>query len=198
MAINLRCKECKSDMKLKVEEKKGKPRKCQKCGALIPKKGRMYKVIVRQNGRRVTRIVTNLELAREIDKLCLAAASGAPDENLVADQMRDLGEVWVFALTDALSARRLDRANPSKAPRLPPAREEDREEARGARQVIARGRVAGEKAELPFDRGHDQAEEQESSQAAACEQAELPHAVLQKGALFLADRGAPPRLDHGP
>ena len=50
------------------------------------------------------------ELAREIDKLCLAAVSGAPDENLVADQMRDLGEVWVFALTDALSARRLDRA----------------------------------------------------------------------------------------
>jgi DNA polymerase III delta subunit len=47
------------------------------------------------------------ELAREIDKLCLASADGCPDEDLVVEHMRDLGEVWVFALTDALSARRL-------------------------------------------------------------------------------------------
>jgi DNA polymerase III delta subunit len=51
------------------------------------------------------------ELAGEIDKLCLAAADGGPDERLVREQMRDLGEVWVFALTDALSARDLGKAH---------------------------------------------------------------------------------------
>jgi len=50
------------------------------------------------------------ELAREIDRLCLAADDGCPDEQLVRRQMRDLGEVWVFALTDALSSRDLGTA----------------------------------------------------------------------------------------
>lgn len=51
------------------------------------------------------------ELARELDRLCLAAEDGCcPDEKLVRNQMRDLGEVWVFALTDALSGRDLGKA----------------------------------------------------------------------------------------
>ena len=60
MAINIRCSQCKSDMKLTAK-------KCQKCGAPIPRKGRTYKVIVRQNGRRVSQQVTNLELAKEVE-----------------------------------------------------------------------------------------------------------------------------------
>ncbi len=59
MAINIRCKKCKTDMKLSVK-------KC-KCGASIPSKGRVYRVIVRMNGRRIVRTATNLELAREIE-----------------------------------------------------------------------------------------------------------------------------------
>jgi integrase len=60
MAINIRCSRCKSDMKLTAK-------KCQKCGTPIPKKGRLYKVVIRQNGKRKTKIVTNLELANEIE-----------------------------------------------------------------------------------------------------------------------------------
>ncbi len=41
-------------------------KKC-KCGASIPSKGRIYRVIVRMNGRRIVRTATNLELAREIE-----------------------------------------------------------------------------------------------------------------------------------
>jgi DNA polymerase-3 subunit delta len=48
-------------------------------------------------------------LAQEIDKLCLAT-DGAPDRSDVVKHMRDMGEVWVFALTDALSARNLGKA----------------------------------------------------------------------------------------
>ncbi|MDD2390714.1 MAG: tyrosine-type recombinase/integrase [Desulfobacterales bacterium] len=60
MAINIRCRNCKTEMKLSAK-------KCPKCGSPIPKKGKTYKIIVRYNGRRVTRTATNLELAREIE-----------------------------------------------------------------------------------------------------------------------------------
>ena len=59
MAINVRCKACKADLKLSAK-------KC-KCGVPIPQKGKIYRVIVRVNGKRVTRTVTNLELAKEIE-----------------------------------------------------------------------------------------------------------------------------------
>jgi len=59
MAINIRCKKCKADMKLATK-------KC-KCGATVPRKGKSYRVIVRANGQRICRTVTNLELAREIE-----------------------------------------------------------------------------------------------------------------------------------
>lgn len=48
-------------------------------------------------------------LAQEIDKLCLAAGP-APDADAVRKHVRDMDEVWVFALTDALSNRDLGRA----------------------------------------------------------------------------------------
>lgn len=60
MAINIRCKTCKAEMKLSAK-------KCHKCGTVIPKKGKLYKVIVRATGKRVTKTTSNLELAREIE-----------------------------------------------------------------------------------------------------------------------------------
>jgi integrase len=60
MAINIRCKNCKAEMKLSAK-------KCKKCGTPIPKKGKIYKVIVRVNNKRVTKTVNNLELAKEIE-----------------------------------------------------------------------------------------------------------------------------------
>ena len=59
IAINIRCGKRKRDMKLTAK-------KC-KCGASIPKKYRTYRIIVRYNGRRITRTCSNLELAREIE-----------------------------------------------------------------------------------------------------------------------------------
>lgn len=65
---------------------------------------KVVSAIVRRAGSEVG------ELAQEIDKLCLAADDGTPDAQLVDATMRDLGEVWVFALTDALSERDLGAA----------------------------------------------------------------------------------------
>ena len=59
MAINIHCVKCKRDMKLTA--------KICKCGASIPKKYRTYRVILRYNGKRITRTCNNLELAREIE-----------------------------------------------------------------------------------------------------------------------------------
>ena len=41
-------------------------KKCN-CGAIVPKKGKVYRVILRSNGQRISKTVTNLELAREIE-----------------------------------------------------------------------------------------------------------------------------------
>ena len=55
-------------------------KKCRKCGAVIPKKGRSYKVVVRANGRKITKTTSNLELAREIEaKLKINISKGQFD-----------------------------------------------------------------------------------------------------------------------
>src|SRR6056297_1641725 len=59
MAINIRCQKCTADIKLTSK-------KCSKCGASVPK-NKKYRVIVRVNGKRTTKTVNNLELAREIE-----------------------------------------------------------------------------------------------------------------------------------
>jgi len=59
MAINIRCQKCKIDMKVGSK-------KCHQCGAPIPR-NKKYRVIVRVNGKRITRSVDNLELARDIE-----------------------------------------------------------------------------------------------------------------------------------
>ncbi len=60
MAILIRCKKCKTEMKLSTK-------KCKKCQSTIPTKGKTYKVIVRYRGKKITRTATNLELAKDIE-----------------------------------------------------------------------------------------------------------------------------------
>ena len=60
MAILTRCKKCKNEIKLSLK-------KCSKCGATIPTRGKIYKVIVKHLGIKRTKTVGTLELAREIE-----------------------------------------------------------------------------------------------------------------------------------
>jgi len=59
MAIQLYCQACKSYVPVTT-------RKC-KCGATFPREGRKYRVDVSVKGRRVTRFVDNLTIAREVE-----------------------------------------------------------------------------------------------------------------------------------
>lgn len=84
MAINIRCS-CGSDSKLTAKI-------CSGCGLKFPKK-KKYKVVVRANGKRVTRTVSNLDLAREIEsKLKIDIARG--DFNLSRKKIPTLEDVW--------------------------------------------------------------------------------------------------------
>ena len=61
MAINYLCKNCKTAFSLSHK-------KCPKCEEAVPKTGRLYRVRVQVNGKRVTRVVPgSLELAKEIE-----------------------------------------------------------------------------------------------------------------------------------
>jgi len=60
MAILIRCKKCKTEMKLSSQ-------KCKNCHTNIPTRGKSYKVIVRYLGKKTTKIVPTLALAREIE-----------------------------------------------------------------------------------------------------------------------------------
>ncbi len=61
MAINYLCKNCKTAFSLSHK-------KCPKCGEAVPKIGRIYRVRVQVNGKRITRVVPgSLELAKEIE-----------------------------------------------------------------------------------------------------------------------------------
>ncbi len=60
MTINTRCLNCKTDSKLTAK-------KCLKCGRKLTPKNRRYMAIVKlSNGRRVSKMVDNLELARSV------------------------------------------------------------------------------------------------------------------------------------
>ena len=67
MSISFFCQGCKSSVKMTQK-------KCEKCATPIPKKGRKYRVHVRVNGKQKTRIVDNLDLAREVETTFKAAA----------------------------------------------------------------------------------------------------------------------------
>ena len=61
MAIYLRCPFCKSDQNIKSKV-------CKKCGKQIPQRNKTYRVIVKHNGKVVTKhIPNNLELAKQIE-----------------------------------------------------------------------------------------------------------------------------------
>ncbi|XCN73508.1 MAG: site-specific integrase [Candidatus Electrothrix aestuarii] len=85
MAINIRCS-CGGEAKLKTKV-------CPRCDTPFPKKGRKYKVSVRMNGKKVTRTVTNLELAKEIEaKLKVDIAKG--EFNIQRKRAPLLHDVW--------------------------------------------------------------------------------------------------------
>jgi len=61
MAVNYLCQKCKNTFALKHK-------KCPKCGAVVPKHGKVYYVRVMVNGRRICKTVPgSLELARQIE-----------------------------------------------------------------------------------------------------------------------------------
>jgi len=67
-------------------------KKCR-CGAAVPKKGKTYRVIVRANGQRICKTVTNLELAREIEgKLKIDIVR--KEHKLIKKKAPLLSEVW--------------------------------------------------------------------------------------------------------
>jgi len=86
MAINIRCQKCTADIKLTSK-------KCSKCGAPVPK-NKKYRVIVRVNGKRITKTVNNLELARDIEgKLKADNARGEFDIQKKKNTIT-LNQVW--------------------------------------------------------------------------------------------------------
>ena len=60
MPIYLHCQKCRSRNSIRAQ-------KCRKCGYEFPKKGKRYRVEVKYDGRRVTRVVENLTVAKEVE-----------------------------------------------------------------------------------------------------------------------------------
>lgn len=60
MAIQLYCQPCRSCAPTTAK-------RCPKCGAAFPREGRKYRVDVTVKGKRITRFVDNLTIAREIE-----------------------------------------------------------------------------------------------------------------------------------
>ncbi|ABW66446.1 integrase family protein [Desulfosudis oleivorans Hxd3] len=60
MAILIRCIACKTETKLTAK-------KCPGCGAAFPVRNKTYKVTVKHGGKKKTKLVDNLDLAREIE-----------------------------------------------------------------------------------------------------------------------------------
>jgi integrase len=87
MAIHIHCPSCKSSFGLEAKE-------CSKCGKAFGR-DKKYRVTVSVKGKRVTRVVDNLTLAREAE----AAIKGDMlrdklDFNQKAKQVPTLGQVW--------------------------------------------------------------------------------------------------------
>ena len=73
MAINICCRSCKNEYALGVK-------KCPKCNSILSGDKRSYKVTVWQGRSKVTRMISNLGLAREIEsKLKIEIARGEHD-----------------------------------------------------------------------------------------------------------------------
>ncbi len=85
MAIFVRCSTCKSDLSIG-----GKV--CPKCKTPLPK-NRKYRVVVRDGIERVTRIVGNLELAREVETTIKNDILRG-EYKLKKTKIHTLGDVW--------------------------------------------------------------------------------------------------------
>jgi integrase len=87
MAINIRCENCKNDLRLGSK-------KCSKCGHSVSGKSKTYRVIVWVGKNRTIRTVSNLDLAHEIEaKLKVDIARGENDLKK-KKPAPTLNEVW--------------------------------------------------------------------------------------------------------
>ncbi len=85
MAINLRCS-CGGETKLTAK-------RCPRCKKAFPQKGRKYKVTVHIAGKKISKTVSNLELAKEIEnKFKMDIARG--EFNLTRRSSPTLNQVW--------------------------------------------------------------------------------------------------------
>ena len=85
MSIAIRCS-CGSECRLTAKI-------CSRCKKPFPQKGRKYKVTVRSNGRKFTRTLTNLNLARDVEsKLKVDAARG--EHQLKRILPPTLADIW--------------------------------------------------------------------------------------------------------
>jgi integrase len=85
MAISIRCS-CGSEAKLSAKN-------CPRCANPFPRQGRKYKITIRANGRKITRTVLNLALAKEIEsKLKVDVARG--EHKLKKKVAPTLNAIW--------------------------------------------------------------------------------------------------------
>jgi len=85
MSIQVRCTTCKSDLSIGVK-------KCPRCGTVIPK-NRKYRVVVRDGTEKITRVVNNLELAREVET-SLKNEIIRGEHNLKKHKIPTIGDIW--------------------------------------------------------------------------------------------------------
>lgn len=89
MAIQLYCHACKSYVPVASK-------KCPKCGLVFPREGRKYRVDVSVKGKRVTRFVDNLTIAREVESAIKGDLVRAEFDIAAHKTKRvvTLGDVW--------------------------------------------------------------------------------------------------------
>ncbi len=87
MPIYLHCPKCKNRNSLRA-------RSCKKCGYTFPYQGKKYRVEIKHSGKRISRIVNSLALAREIE-VALKADLIRGELNIEKPkQIPSLDEVW--------------------------------------------------------------------------------------------------------
>jgi len=87
MSIYIRCPKCESDQSIKNKI-------CKKCGEPLPKQNKRYKVIVKHNGKTVSKTIHNsLELARKIETKIKAELEGGEYYDR-RQKIPTLNEVW--------------------------------------------------------------------------------------------------------
>ncbi len=88
MAIYLRCQKCSSDMSVSSK-------KCEKCGAALPKRNKKYKVMVysKHSKKRIVKMVDNLQIAKDIEA-SIKSKITLGEFDIKRDRPITLNDVW--------------------------------------------------------------------------------------------------------